>query len=102
MRTDDVLHDGQPKTGATRVPFVTRAGAIKLLKNAPLLAFRNPDPLVGHPEKNEVVPAPQTDPHASVALRVFDRIVHQVQDRLFQGVSVPCGLALRALFPLPA
>src|SRR5689334_9031862 len=81
MAGGDFPHDGEaePAAGAGGARH-----AIETLEHTLALARRNPRSVVFHLEESVAVGAPGAHGDVRAALRVLDRVVHQVGERLAQ------------------
>src|ERR1700738_3110903 len=93
MRVHDVLGNGKPQAGTTRLPRARLIHPVEALEDASLVLGGNPRAEVLHKELHPLVPllrhamtSPQTE--ASTAAAIFGRILHQVAEYLLQRVRI--------------
>ena len=91
---EDVLDDGEPKTGAALLPARRHVDPVEPLGQARQMLGRDAGPIIDHgdgvapglaAERGDVL---GLDLHMAAALAVFERVLHQVLEHLKQLVAI--------------
>src|SRR3954469_5285597 len=88
MVLHDVLHDGQPKTGATRFSRAGRIHPIEPLEEARVVFIGNALSEVADEEFDALASRAGSELDLSPGLAILQRILDQVPENLLDGVTI--------------
>src|SRR5690242_8329656 len=88
----DVLHDAESDARAGGLAAKLRAAAVEKVEDTRLVFGWDAGAGVLHPEANIVARGYDLERDGGTGRRVLDGVIHQVDQRLFDGSAVPAGL----------
>ena len=88
MRLRDVAHQREPQSASFGVVYQRIAHTIKLLENLGLFVRRNADSVIDNLKIHAAIFSIKADAQVLVCVRIFHRVIHQVQERTRNGLAV--------------